>query len=252
MNLYSSHFVSLALIFYFRPVPRLKNLYKPYYIVGAICTSVIVLLIKLDPEHDFVIKGSMTHGHEGMSCEECHRPASGSMRQQLQAKAAFFLGSRSGDVDFITSAPTDSECQDCHVRPIDRHPIYRFLEPRFAEARNAIHPESCINCHKEHTGERVNVSLVGADYCQHCHAETVVNNDPLEISHADLIKERKWTTCLQCHDFHGTHEYSVPTSIKDTISRVSIMNYLKDGASVYGTKSIEAPSERYTKKEPMP
>jgi len=51
----------------------------------------------------------MTHGHEGMACEECHRPASGSMRQQLQAKAAFFLGSRSTDVDFMTTAPSASD-----------------------------------------------------------------------------------------------------------------------------------------------
>lgn len=233
-------------------VPRLKNLYKSYYIVGAICASVIVLLIKLDPNHRVVVKGSMTHGHEGMACEECHRPASGSMRQQLQAKAAFFLGSRSTDVDFMTTAPSDSECQDCHARPNDRHPIYRFLEPRFAEARQAIHPESCISCHREHSGERVNVSLVGMDYCKHCHAETVVNNDSLDISHRDLINQNQWATCLQCHDFHGTHDYSLPNSMKDTISRVLILNYLKDGASVYGTKQIEVPKEFYTKKLPMP
>jgi hypothetical protein len=230
----------------------LKNFYKPYYIVGAVCAAVIVLLIKFDPEHRIVIKGSMTHGHEGMACEECHRPASGSMRQQLQAKASFILGTRSNDVDFITSAPTDSECQECHVRPNDRHPVYRFLEPRFAEARNAIHPESCMSCHKEHNGERVNVASVGADYCQHCHAETVVKNDPLEVAHADLIQQKQWTTCLQCHDFHGSHEYTLPASLKDTISLVSLMDYLKDGTSVYGTKNVEAPRELYTKKEPKP
>lgn len=231
---------------------RLRNLYKPYYVVGVVCAALLVLLIKLDPQDRIIIKGSMTHGHEGMACEECHRPAAGSMRQQLQAKASYLLDFRSTDADFITAAPTDSECQDCHVRANDRHPVYRFLEPRFAEARNAIHPESCMSCHTEHRGERLNVSRVGADYCQHCHAETVVNNDPLEVSHTDLISQQRWASCLQCHDFHGTHEYTLPTSIRDTISRVSLMDYLKDGASVYGTKSVEAPREHYTKQEPTP
>jgi len=233
-------------------MPRAKNIFKPYYAVGATLALTVVLLIKLDPQHRTVVKGQMTHGHEGMACDECHRPASGSIRQQLQAKAAFLLGGRSGDADFITKAPSDSECQDCHVRPTDRHPVYRFLEPRFAQARNAIHPESCMSCHKEHTGERFRVSEIGTEYCQHCHSETTVNNDPLDVSHASLIENMQWSSCLQCHDFHGTHAYNLPTSIKDTISRISLIEYLRDGETVYGTKSVEAPKEFFKFKEPKP
>lgn len=172
------------------------------------------------------------------------------MRQQLQAKAAFLVGIRETDTDFLTSPPTDVQCQECHSRPNDRHPIYRFLEPRFAEARAAIHPESCMSCHSEHTGERFNTREIGADYCKNCHAETEVNDDPLDISHTELIKAGRWSTCLQCHDFHGSHTYDLPTSMKDTLSLLSVRSYLLDGDTIYGRKSIKAPFELFTKKKP--
>ena len=64
-----------------------------------------------------------------------------------------------------------------------------------------------MSCHREHQGVRVTLTEIG--YCRHCHEETRLKRDPLDVSHEALIKAKEWDSCLGCHDFHGNHRMTV-------------------------------------------
>jgi predicted CXXCH cytochrome family protein len=189
----------------------------------------------------------MTPGHEKLACEECHRPAAGSFRQQAQAYTAYLMGDRASHAGLVSLPVDDNSCQGCHDRPTDRHPVYRFLEPRFAAARDSIHPESCMSCHHEHEGERFRLLRIGDGFCRHCHQDTEVKDDPLDVPHEKLFREGRWTTCLTCHDFHGNHDMDVPVRLKEAYNLKDVRSYLLDGPSPYGTKILQAPDALYTK-----
>ncbi|KAG1658096.1 hypothetical protein GQR58_023141 [Nymphon striatum] len=146
--------------------------------------------------------GPLNTGHEALACNECHEEADGSIRQQIQANLNYLLGAREKHVAFNYESPTNTDCLACHQRENDNHPIYRFNEPRFREAREALSPQHCVSCHQEHKGVRVTSA---PDNCKHCHEELIVKEDPLDVSHQQLVDEKRWDTCLQCHDFHGGH-----------------------------------------------
>jgi hypothetical protein len=162
------------------------------------------------------------------------------VRQQLQVAASATLLSRTevGAVDVGYRAVTNSECLACHARPEDRHPVFRFLEPRFASVRDAIHPEQCESCHREHAGVRVTV--VEQTYCKHCHGETALDSDPIDVSHRELVATERWDTCLGCHDFHGNHTMKPPRRLADRIPAERIRAYFDGAASPYGPPTHKA------------
>jgi nitrate/TMAO reductase-like tetraheme cytochrome c subunit len=129
--------------------------------------------------------------------------------------------------------PDNKDCLACHEREDDRHPVYRFNEPRFIEARQAIQPQFCVSCHKEHTGVRVSSD---PENCKFCHQKLKMKEDPLDISHFDLIKLKNWDTCLACHDFHGDHVMKTPTNTKDMLDQQQIKNYMAGGKDPYSDK----------------
>ncbi|MET0591826.1 MAG: cytochrome c3 family protein [Polyangiaceae bacterium] len=180
-------------------------------------------------EH-FTAPGKMNTGHEQLDCSSCHRSAPGTMRQQIQAGTRFVLGLRETPVDFGFRKVENSDCYACHERPLDRHPAFRFNEPRFFEARQAIAPQRCASCHREHSGRRVTVD---ASYCQHCHGDLQMKDDPLDVPHATLVRESLWTSCLGCHDFHGNHVMKSPDHFADAISPLRIGRYFEGHASPY-------------------
>lgn len=175
--------------------------------------------------------GPMNVGHEPLECASCHRAAPGTTRQQLQSNARSAIGLRTASVDFGSRPVGNDVCQGCHERPNDRHPVYRFLEPRFAEARAAIAPHECTSCHGEHVGRRATVE---PDACRHCHAELSLASDPIAPTHADLVADGEWTTCLACHDFHGNHASAAPTTLAEALPEGAIRAYLAGGPSPYG------------------
>jgi len=177
-------------------------------------------------------RGPMNTGHSELNCADCHEPAPGTLRQQIQANTLYALGGRETPADFGVVDVGSAQCLACHERPDNRHPVFRFFEPRFAEAREALHPESCVSCHTEHKGRRVTVDTTG--FCEHCHDETQLKNDPVDISHAELVEQERWETCLGCHDFHGNHKYEVSTRIADVFGEDAIRAYFDGGPSPYG------------------
>jgi len=213
------------------------------YIIGAVLSVVILGILSLADLHHLRAPGEFNTGHEKLECKECHESADGSVRQQIQANMSYLFGQRTTLAAFNFAFPDNKDCLACHEREDDKHPVYRFNEPRFLEARKAIQPQYCVSCHKEHTGVRVTSS---PENCQYCHEEIEVKDDPLDISHADLIKLKDWDTCLTCHDFHGNHVMETPKHTKDMLDKKRITDYFKGGKDPYSNKkTAKAKETRY-------
>jgi hypothetical protein len=214
------------------------------YLAGALLSITLLTLFFLPSQSHFRQPGPMNSGHEDMDCLYCHETAAGTTRQQIQANVRYWLGLRQTAVDFGHRPVTSENCQQCHERPADNHPIFRFLEPRFAEARQAIQPESCLSCHQEHQGQRVTSDPAN---CVHCHQDTVLEEDPITIPHAELINRQEWASCLGCHDFHGNHVMTLRTDTAELIPPAQIQHYFGGGPSPYSDvtryQAKESPDE---------
>ena len=174
--------------------------------------------------------GPMNVGHEALACSDCHRKSPGTLRQQLQANLRFLTGSRSTPAQVGRLTVDNSVCLDCHERPDDRHPVFRFLEPRFADARTDWSPHLCAGCHLEHRGVRVTSS---GDFCVGCHHELEIPDDRLDVTHAELVRQARWSTCLGCHDYHGNHQIDAPRSLDAAASAEEVADYLAGGPAPY-------------------
>lgn len=232
---------------FFLPVtkPPVRRSWKTYgYKVGAILALLPALwllpgLAHMVPHHDH------NPGHENLECSDCHRSAPGTLRQQLQAKVDHWLGRREVDTAFVFKAVNNPVCLDCHKRSDDYHPTHRFLEPRFAEVRTTLGPQLCISCHREH--EKVRLTQTNMGFCAACHGELALKKDPIEPTHADLIKTQRWNTCLGCHDFHNNHGWKAPEKFSEAISPERVQHYFSTGPSPYGEVK-----ERAETKLPVP
>jgi hypothetical protein len=195
--------------------------------------GLLALLVLNQPGNEALhAHGPMNSGHEEIACAECHEPAPGTARQQIQANLRHVLGQRSTAADFGRQPAGSDACLACHDRPNERHPIYRFIEPRFAEARAALHPETCISCHVEHSGRRVTLEDNG--FCRACHEDTRLRKDPVDVPHERLISEERWETCLGCHDFHGNHVMRTRKLLGEAIAPAAIRSYFEGGPSPFG------------------
>lgn len=202
-------------------------------VIGLILGVAIVGVLTLDSSEEYVSVGPMNTGHQGLKCFSCHADADGNLIQQIQSNISYAAGARESCVEFGSKDVTVDNCLQCHDRPNDRHPTYRFSEPRFSDAVKIIDATTCITCHTEHEGARVSVASV--NYCMNCHQTLEVENDPLDVSHETLIANEEWSTCIQCHDFHGNHNYEVPEKLVDTIPMTKIEKYFDGGEDPYGT-----------------
>lgn len=202
--------------------------YKLGIMIGLLALAVLLL-----PAYDtYHVRGPMNSGHDTLKCESCHQGAPGSLRQQIQANLRYALGLRERLADFGHQAVTNENCLACHERPNDRHPVYRFLEPRFLKAREALSPHFCVSCHSEHKGRRVTRAETG--YCVNCHKKTKLRKDPLDVPHDRLIALNRWESCLGCHDFHGNHIMKTKKTVEAIIPAGKIRAYFQGGPSPYG------------------
>lgn len=195
-------------------------------VVGILVTAVLVM----PGQESLHARGPMNAGHEDLDCGSCHLQAAGTVRQQIQAITRHSLGMREVAADFGLERVGNRVCLDCHERPNDRHPVFRFNEPRFAEARQAIAPQECGSCHLEHTGRRV---TLGQGYCRYCHEDLEMADDPLDVSHAELVSEGRWLSCLGCHDFHGNHDRGTPETLAAALPPAEIQEYFNGAPSPY-------------------
>jgi hypothetical protein len=182
----------------------------------------------------------MNIGHERLDCAQCHVTAAGTVRQQLQANARYWLGLRKEPVDFGSKDVQNVDCLACHDRPFDRHPVFRFNEPRFEKARKNLGVHECQSCHAEHRGAKV---VVEATYCAECHSELKLERDPIDVPHEELVKGDRWEACLGCHDFHGNHERSTPKRLDQALSPLDIERYFAGARSPYGD-ALKSPPKK--------
>jgi hypothetical protein len=171
----------------------------------------------------------------------CHVATPASTRQVFQAKVKHALGLRQTGAVLGMEPVTTTTCIQCHGNPDDRHPTHRFLEPRFAEARAETGAQNCVSCHREHTAVRF--SAASAAYCVSCHQDLKVKNDRTSPTHERLVATKQWSTCLQCHDYHGNHKWNAPLRLQDGATIEALTRYLKDGPSPYGATVVKAKDE---------
>ena len=198
--------------------------------------SLVILILLFSPlAKPYLIGGPMLTGHENLKCIACHKDAPGTLRQQLQANTQYLLGTRDKFTSVGFRPAENKECIHCHARPNDRHPVYRFQEPKYRHVRQATGAHRCASCHREHNAQRISIN---ADFCQHCHDELQLKQDPLDVSHQQLVKQERWLSCLTCHDFHGNHDMTVPTKMQQAIQTELIKDYFQRGQNPYPGKPV--------------
>lgn len=212
------------------PLPAWRRRQRLGLAVGIVVGILVTAVLVLPGQETLHARGPMNTGHEELSCDSCHLQAAGTIRQQLQANTRYRIGWRDAPVDFGLQRVDNRVCLDCHERPDDRHPVFRFNEPRFAEARAAIAPQTCTSCHLEHTGRRITIEQ---GYCRQCHGDLEMAADPLDVSHAELVAAERWLTCLGCHDFHGNHERTTPELLTEVLPPSTVQDYFDGAPSPY-------------------
>ncbi len=223
------------------------NMRRIISFISAIIVSAITIVAFALPQNESLLSpGPMNPGHEEVICEECHLDAEGSTRQQLQANVQYLLGNRKNSAAIGHTAVSNDDCLACHRRPKDNHPVFRFNEPRFSKARRELAPQNCNSCHQEHRGQRVSMAI---DSCKSCHKKLELKKEPLKTSHKQLIKEKRWKTCLGCHDFHGNHKMKTETDLQKILTTAQIEAYFKANKSPYSeNKKYKAKESRYDEK----
>lgn len=211
-------------------------------LVGFVATCIAYVWLSLPQNEALVSLGPMNTGHENLECIDCHTPARGNAFQQIEANFYHLIGQRDHPVQFGTKNVDTRKCQGCHDRPNDRHPVHRFKEPRFDDARKNIKITECETCHLEHNGVRLTINR--SIFCVNCHSDLELKNDPLDVSHEELIAAEEWETCLQCHDFHGNHIMKTADQMKDTIPMAKVRAYFEGEASPYSDTKKYLPKEK--------
>jgi len=201
---------------------------------GTLIGILICILLTNETNEEYLSIGPMNVGHGAFSCITCHSAANGNLWQQLQSNLQYSIGLRENSAEFGTVDVDTKKCLACHDRDNDRHPTHRFLEPKFRDAVKKINTTDCITCHSEHQNKRITIK--NTNYCMRCHEDLTIENDPLDISHENLILNKEWQTCLQCHDFHGNHEYRIQEKLQDTIPLKVLKEYFDGGENPYGSK----------------
>ncbi len=212
-------------------------------VIGSVAGLFLVGLLVYPDRSALVAKGPMNTGHEELACQDCHLAVEGTVAQQFSANVHYWLGLRESTIGFGSRDVDNAACLDCHDRPDDRHPVSRFLEPRFADQRKALAPHACASCHSEHRGVRITQDTIG--YCSHCHQDTSLEQDPITPTHEALVRLAGWNTCLRCHDFHGNHVWSTPVTLEEALPESRIWDYFSGGPSPYGDeKYVESSRTR--------
>lgn len=211
---------------------KLQTRRKFGYCIGILILIVIILALISPQTMALHANGPSNIGHENLKCQHCHKEAIGSIRQRLQANVQYLLGRRATAVSFGLKAVSNNECIYCHERPNDRHPVYRFFEPKYKKIQKYIQPQFCVSCHREHTGKRVTSEII---FCKNCHKKLAIKNDPLLTTHKELTHKKDWISCLGCHDYHGNHQMTVNTDYQNKISKLNLEHYFNSAESPYST-----------------
>lgn len=85
---------------------------------------------------------------------------------------------------------------------------------------------------------------VDLTFCEHCHRDTVIKDDPITVPHDELAQREDWETCLGCHDFHGNHKMEIETVVGRAIKSHTLIEYFNGGPSPYDGEIIYKAKEK--------
>ncbi len=202
------------------------------YQIGIFIAILLVGVLSLPRFERARAIGEANIGHDSLACQDCHKLAPGTLKQQFQANFLNFIGVNKSAVDLGYYPVSNTECFTCHDNPQDKHPVNRFEEFKI---KLAISPQNCISCHQEHKGARVTTSYT---FCSHCHKKLKIQSDPLDVTHQKLIAEKNWSSCLGCHDYHGNHIMELKTTFDEKIPLGEIIEYFSGGSSPYSQEKV--------------
>ncbi len=205
------------------------------YGLGLIITAIAVVMLLRPGNESWHAAGPQNIGHSNVECNECHTPAEGSTVGQAFTNIMYAVGLSNSETYFVYRPAGNEQCLACHENPDDRHPVAKFMKPKFAKARQAAGVQFCVSCHQEHLGVRVSVTM---RVCQNCHKDIPVDDDPIDVPHTTLIADERWETCLGCHDFHGNHDRQAPKMMSQLLTEEQIQEYLDGGKSPYGYRRL--------------
>jgi len=60
-----------------------------------------------------------------------------------------------------------------------------------------------------------------------------LKKDSLDITHKELIAQKRWKTCMRCHDFHGNHLMKVANNTNRMLELNAVVAYMKSGLDPY-------------------
>ena len=220
--------------------PALTMRFKAY-VAGAVL-AVAPLLLLLPGLQEARPHGHPNVGHEQLKCVACHAESPGTTRQTLQAKVKHAVGLRQTGAVMGMQPVTSATCVQCHANSDDRHAPNRFLEPRFEKARAETGAQQCVSCHREHSAQRVTTPNTG--YCVSCHQDMKVKDDKTSPTHDFLVRNKRWESCLQCHDYHGNHKFNTPLRLQDAHTLDVLEKYLKGGPSPFGSPIVKSKQDR--------
>jgi len=216
------------------------------YGLGLIVAAIGGVLLLLPGSEYWHAAGPFNVGHTKLACSDCHTRAPGNVAGQALNNILHAVGLSDSGSYFIYSPAGNEQCLACHTNPDDLHPVAEFLEPEFAKVREARGVQFCIGCHQQHLGVRI--SVTPRVVCQDCHDDMTLDDDPVDISHTRLISDRRWETCLGCHDHHGNHDRKVPTVMSEILTEEQIQQYFDGGKSPYGYRRLTViQTMRYSK-----
>lgn len=211
------------------------------YVAGAVLAAAPLLML-LPGLEAMRPHGHPNVGHEQLKCVACHAENSASTRQTLQAKVKHAVGLRQTGAVMGMQPVTSSTCVQCHANSDDRHAPNRFLEPRFEKARAETGAHQCVSCHREHSAVRV--TAPSATYCVSCHQDMKVRDDKTSPTHDFLVRNKRWESCLQCHDYHGNHKWNAPLRLQDANTLDVLDKYLKGGPSPFGAVIVKTKQDK--------
>jgi ferredoxin-NADP reductase/bacterioferritin-associated ferredoxin len=210
------------------------------YAAGALLAAAPLLML-LPRAEELRPHGHPNVGHAELKCVACHVASPASTRQALQAKAKLALGLRQTGAVLGMEPVGSATCIQCHANPDDQHAASRFLEPRFDQARAETGAQMCVSCHREHQAVRVTAPV--SSYCVSCHQDLKVKDDKASPTHDFLLANKRWDTCMQCHDYHGNHRWNTPLRLADAVTIEKLNQYFLGGPSPYGATVIKAKKE---------
>ena len=204
---------------------------RRFALVSFAAGSALVGTLAAMPDYGrSVVPGRMVAGHETLACTKCHAEAPGTLRQQVRANVLHWASLRETGATFGHEAVSAGACRDCHARDNDRHPSFRFREPRFQGVNRTLDARNCLTCHSEHKAERVSND---GTFCVACHDGMKARKELIQPTHAALSRGGRWDTCLTCHDFHGNHPVKAPRDLDEAHGLSAVRAYLADGADPY-------------------